>query len=359
MRVGLVIYGSLDTVSGGYLYDRRLVNALRRAGDEVDIISLPWRSYGRHLTDNMSAQLLRRMRGDYDVLLQDELNHPSLAWANGRLGPARPPIVAIVHHLRACERRPAWQNGFYLLVEKHYLNSVDAFIYNSQTTQEEVEAMTGCPRPHLVAYPGGDRLLPFARPNQAEASRDPAPLRLLFVGNLIPRKGLHTLLMALTRVKADWRLRVVGDPSIDPAYAGRARRMAEQTGIAGRITWRGPVDDADLAAEMDAADVLAVPSEYEGFGIVYLEGMAFGLPALATTAGAAREIITDAENGFLVTPDDTAALAARIELLAADRALLARLSVSARARFAAHPSWEETMTAVREFLLQIATWERA
>lgn len=359
MRVGLVIYGSLDTVSGGYLYDRRLVNALRRTGDEVDIISLPWRSYGRHLTDNMSSHLLRRMRGDYDVLLQDELNHPSLAWANGRLGPARPPIVAIVHHLRACERRPAWQNRFYHLVERHYLNSVDAFIYNSQTTRIEVESMTGRARPHVVAYPGGDRLLPFARPSRNEAAGGNAHLRLLFVGNLIPRKGLHTLLMALVRVKADWRLRVVGDPSIDPAYAGRARRMAEQTGIAGRITWRGSVDDPDLAAEMDAAEVLAVPSEYEGFGIVYLEGMAFGLPALATTAGAAREIITDGENGFLVAAGDTAALAARIEALSADRTLLARLSAVARARFAAHPSWEDTMTGVREFLLQIANREPA
>lgn len=353
MRVGLVIYGSLDTVSGGYLYDRRLVDALRRAGDEVVIISLPWRSYPRHLADNRSAELLRRMSRDYDVLLQDELNHPSLAWANGRLGRERPPIVAIVHHLRASERRPGWQNRIYRFVEGRYLRSVDAFIYNSRTTRREVEAITGRVRPHVVAHPGGDRLLAFARPRFAAQPEHGVPLRLLFVGNLIPRKGLHTLLAALSRVRAAWQLRVVGSPTVAPDYAGRVRRQAGRTGIAGRITWLGAVGDADLAVEMAAADVLAVPSEYEGFGIVYLEGMAFGLPALASTAGAAREIVTDGENGFLVAPGDAAALTARIELLAADRVLLARLRAAAFARFAAHPSWTDTTTTIREFLLKI------
>ncbi|HMT20291.1 MAG TPA: glycosyltransferase family 4 protein [Promineifilum sp.] len=359
MRVGLVIYGSLDTVSGGYLYDRRLVEALRRAGDEVEIISLPWRSYARHLTDNRSAELLRRMSGDYDVLLQDELNHPSLAWANGRLGWKRPPIVAIVHHLRTSERRAGRQNRIYRLIEGRYLRSVDAFIYNSHTTRREVEALTGRSIPHVMAYPGGDRLLAFSHPRSAPRSEYGGPLRLLFVGNLIPRKGLHTLLEALRHVKSAWQLRVVGSPAVAPDYAGRVRWMAKRTGIAAGIEWLGVVGDADLAAEMAAADVLAVPSEYEGFGIVYLEGMAFGLPALATTAGAAHEIIADGENGFLVAPGDVAVLAARIELLAADRALRAQLGATARARFATHPSWEETTATIRSFLLEIANREMA
>ena len=57
MRLGLLIYGSLDTLSGGYLYDRKLVEHLRRAGDSVEIISIPWRSYPAHLADNFSSRL--------------------------------------------------------------------------------------------------------------------------------------------------------------------------------------------------------------------------------------------------------------------------------------------------------------
>ena len=92
MRVGLVIYGGLETVSGGYLYDRMLVRHLRARGDSVEIVSLPWRDYARHLGDNLSAALYRRLRdGAWDVLLQDELNHPSLVAVNRRLGAARLP----------------------------------------------------------------------------------------------------------------------------------------------------------------------------------------------------------------------------------------------------------------------------
>ena len=61
MHVGLLIYGSLDTVSGGFIYDRNLVRYLREAGDRVDVISLPWRRYGLSLLDNLNAGLRRRL----------------------------------------------------------------------------------------------------------------------------------------------------------------------------------------------------------------------------------------------------------------------------------------------------------
>lgn len=360
MRVGLVIYGSLDTVSGGYLYDRRLVYDLERRGDQVEIISLPWRNYGRHLADNFSADLVRRMKGGFDVLLQDELNHPSLAWANGRLRrESPPPIVAIVHHLRASERRPAWQNWLYRRVERRYLRTVDAFIYNSHTTRRAVEALAGISPhevAHVVAYPGGDRLALPAPILLAERAGQ-SPFRLLFVGNVIPRKGLHVLVDALARVgrgAGDWRLTVAGSLAVDPAYVRRVRRLAERGGIGDRLIWRRRLADDALVAEMAAAHVLAVPSEYEGFGIVYLEGMAFGLPALATTAGGAAEIVVDGQNGYLVAPGDAAALAGCIETLMTDRDRLARMSAAAMSDFAGFPTWAETTATLGDFLSEIA-----
>src|SRR5512141_1954143 len=78
MKIGLIIYGSLDTLSGGYLYDRKLVEYLRAQDDTVKIISLRWRNYFAHLTDNCTFHL----PPDLDILIQDELNHPSLIGAN-------------------------------------------------------------------------------------------------------------------------------------------------------------------------------------------------------------------------------------------------------------------------------------
>jgi glycosyltransferase involved in cell wall biosynthesis len=354
MRVGLVIYGSLDTLSGGYLYDRQLARCLERHGDLVDIISLPWRAYPLRLTDNLSGALPRRMGNGYDLILQDELNHPSLAWANSRLGSVRSPIVSIVHHLLSSETRSPRLNRHYALVERRYLRSVDGYIYNSHTTRRAVETLTGMQRPHVVAYPGGDRLAPAMTATEAAERARFGPLQLLFVGNLIRRKGLHVLLLALSRVRGDWRLTIAGSPATDPVYARRVREYAARNLPGDRIRWLGGLPDAGLAAEMAVAHILAVPSDYEGFGIVYAEGMGFGLPALATTAGAAGEIVTDGEDGFLVAPADTAALARRIEALAGDRDRLARMSAAALARYARHPTWEETTVAMRRFLLDVA-----
>lgn len=353
MHVGLVIYGSLDTLSGGYLYDRRLVAYLEQQGDRVTILARPWRDYGRHLTDNTSAEWRRRLADDYDVLLQDELVHPSLAWVNGRLPPGRPPLVAVVHHLRGSEARPAWQNRYYQWVERRYLRSVDAFIYNSQTTRRAVEDQIDAARPGVVATPGGDRLRSAVSVADVKMRAAEGPLRLIFVGNVIPRKGLHVLLAALPWLRGAWRLNIVGRLNVDSRYAASMRRRAATAGLSERIVWRGDLSDAELAAEMSAAHVLVVPSSYEGFGIVYLEGMGFGLPAVGTTAGAAGEMINDGQNGYLIAPDDAAGLAQRLEALASDRALLARLGTAALETYHRSPTWAETTAAIRAFLVDV------
>src|SRR5512137_1397143 len=99
MKIGLLIYGSLETLSGGYLYDRLLVEYLRAQGDTVEIISLPWRNYAAHLGDNFRF----RLPPGLELLIQDELNHPSLVGAN--LGKHTYPVISLVHHLRCSEQR--------------------------------------------------------------------------------------------------------------------------------------------------------------------------------------------------------------------------------------------------------------
>jgi glycosyltransferase involved in cell wall biosynthesis len=380
MRLGLIIYGSLDTISGGYLYDRMLVEHLRRTGDTVEIISIPSRNYAGHLTDNFSSSLLARLHhGNFDVLLQDELNHPSLFWLNQSLR-RRYPIISIVHHLRSSEARPAWQNWLYRQIERRYLASVDGFIFNSQTTQQAVADLTGLKRPvrSLVAYPAADHLRSTLTADDIRArAHEPGPLRLLFVGNVIPRKGLHTLLSALAKTKAsilsgtkrsevksnasraalpgEWRLSVVGSLATDTNYVKTIRRQIEGQGFLDNVTLRGSLGEAELANEFARSHALVVPSSYEGFGIVYLEGMAFGLPAIAcsATAGAAGEIIMHGENGFLIAPNDVEALAGHIQTLMRDRERLAAMSLAALERYRAHPTWEQSAGSIRNYLHEV------
>lgn len=136
-------------------------------------------------------------------------------------------------------------------------------------------------------------------------------------------------------------------------FARAMQHKAAAPGLSAIVTFHSSLDNAPLVEKLSNAHVLAVPSSYEGFGIVYLEGMAFGLPAIGTTAGAAGEIIRDGETGFLIRPDDAPTLAARLEHLAADRALLTRLSLHALERYRQQPQWEQTAGQIRQFLLEM------
>lgn len=352
MIVGLVIYGRLDTISGGYLYDRQLVAHLRAQGDKVAVISLPWQGYGRHLLQNASRLLRHRLQNPrFDLLLQDELNHPSLFWLNGQLKATLTcPIISIVHHLRSSEARPAWQNWLYRQVEQRYLDTVDGFVFNSQTTRQAVEALVP-PRPHVIAYPAGDRFRAGLTVAQITARAHAAgPLRLLFVGNLIPRKGLHRLLAALAQLpRAQWQLDVVGGTAVDPTYTRTIQRQLAAWQLTSHVTLHGPLPDAALADLLAQSHLLTVPSSYEGFGIVYLEGMAFGLPVIAGSGGAAHEIVRHGENGFLV--NDASTLAQHIRTLHQDRERLTAMSLAAQQRYHVHPTWEKTTANIREWLV--------
>lgn len=354
MRVGLVIYGHLDIVSGGYRYDRRLVDALRRCGDTVTVYARPWRNYLRHLADNLDRSWQTELqKAAVDVLLQDELNHPSLFWLNGRLRATTAyPIISIVHHLRSSEAHGVWTNRLYRAVERRYVATVDGFICNSPITAATVTNLVGTDKPLLVALPGREANPPAmdeaAIRRRALAS---GPLRLVFLGNLIPRKGLHTLIAALAQLpKGSVRLAVIGDPTVAPRYAARCRRQVERLGLMEVVTFRGLLAEADVAAMLAQAQVLVVPSTYEGFGMAYLEGMGYGLPAVAGRYGGASAVVTDGENGFLITPGDVAALTAALTRLVEDRDLLLRLSLAARERYLRHPTWDETAAQVRAFL---------
>ena len=349
MKIGFLIYGSLDTLSGGYLYDRKLVEYLRTQGETVDIISLPWRNYAAHLTDNFRF----RLPPDLDLLIQDELNHPSLLSANRRPHPY--PVISLVHHLRCSEQRPAWQNWFYRIVEKRYLSSVGGFIFNSQTTKRVVNRLVENSKPNIVAYPPTDRFEHPVTVDEAIAhAQEPGPLRILFLGNVIQRKGLHTLLEAISDQRSAFSVDVVGGLTAEPKYTLVMQEKVIVHGLQSTVHFHGPLDHEELNAKLKSAHVLVVPSSYEGFGIAYLEGMAFGLPAIGTTAGAASEIISEGETGFLIPPDDVETLAERLSMLANDRDLLARMSVNALERYRQQPGWEETANDIRKFLYVIA-----
>jgi glycosyltransferase involved in cell wall biosynthesis len=353
MRIGIIIYGSLETVSGGYLYDRMLVSHLRDRDDEVQVISLPRRSYAGCLLQNLSF----RSPVGFDILLQDELNHPSLLGANA--GRRESPIISIVHNLRSAEQRRAWQNGLYRRVERRYLESVDGFIFNSESTRASVAALVGAGKAHVVASPGGDRL-GESTPDQIRArALEGGPLRLLFLANVTAGKGLEIALDALaTLPRMQYSLDVVGSCDTEPVYARRMRRKAMDLQLP--VVFHGTLEKELLARQLDQAQVLVLPSRYEGFGIAFLEGMAHGLPALGTSVGAIPELVDDGKNGYLIEPGDAQRLARRLDYLAGHRERVAELGISALISYRSRPTWSQSMEDIRQFLVAVrGRWDSA
>ena len=362
MNVGFVVYGDIETTSGGFFYDRKLIEGLRERGDTVAVIELPWPSYAHGLFGGA----VRRVRGlgdefdsvgSFDVLVQDELAHPTLVSANAGLRRRfEGPIVSIVHHLRCSEAHPRPETALYRAVEQRYLRSVDAAICNSAFTRETVTDLA--PLATTVVPPAGDRFDPAIDAATITERAQDGPLRVVFLGSVVPRKGLHTLIEALARLPDErWRLTIVGDVGTNPAYTRRVRRTASRLGVRDRIETMGTLPDGDLEACLRENHVLAIPSTHEGFGIAYLEGMSFGLPALATTAGGAREVVTHGETGFLCAPGDVGDLARWLRGLVEDRTLLAELGVAACERYDAHPSWADSAAQVGAFLDRVVASE--
>jgi glycosyltransferase involved in cell wall biosynthesis len=144
------------------------------------------------------------------------------------------------------------------------------------------------------------------------ASSAPRPNHVLFVGRLTREKGVDLLFAALEKLRGDWTCTVVGD---GPAAEG-VRADAVARGIADRVTFAGWLNGAALAAELDAASVVAVPSRWpEPFGIVGLEAMAHRRPVVAFRVGGIPDWLDDGAAGFAIAPFDTAAFAERVQWL--------------------------------------------
>jgi len=204
---------------------------------------------------------------------------------------------------------------------------------------EAAERAAGRPLAGVVIPPGvdHDRFRPLDAGERAETRRrfglDPARPLVLGVSRLVPRKGFDVVIDAVAALDASG-----AGVQLAIAGAGRDRRRLERR-AKGRAQFLGRVADADLPALYACADVFAMccrdrwgGREAEGFGIVFLEAAACGLPAVAGSSGGSHEAVADGETGFVVAPRDVGAARAAIARLVGDVDLRDRMGEAARRR---------------------------
>jgi glycosyltransferase involved in cell wall biosynthesis len=344
-EITFVIDGELDQPTGGYLYDRIVIDGLRERGAEVRIEGLAAGGALSALRENarLATQLARR---PWDgVVVIDELCHPRavLAAALHRRRP-RARLVALVHHLAANERAGLRRRAR-LAVERVLLDAADLVIVTSWTTRTVV-ARAGVDAARIeVIQPGCDRL------GEREGPPAPAPdghPRLLFLGSITPRKGVLELIGAFSAAPGHATLTLAGADDRDHRYVARVRDVIARSSAKDRIRLTGTLDDAAISSALDQHDLLVLPSRYEGYGIALAEAVAHGLGVISTTAGAIPEVVRDGAEAILVPPGDERALAEAITRAVSDPCRRAEMQAQAIARARALPRWSETQRAFAE-----------
>jgi glycosyltransferase involved in cell wall biosynthesis len=339
LMVSLITLGDPGTLTGGYLYHRRIAELAPRFGAQVRFVSVPAAPFP--LAVAAGPWVLRQVaRLRPDVVLLDSI-------AAGDVGPwlpvrrPRTPVAAIVHQPPGGIDHARVRATAQAVLDRWAYRSAARLLAASAALADDLAA-AGLPRDRLTVLPPGRDVAPSPGPPPGDL-RQGRRAALLSVGNWVARKGLLDLLEAVSRLPDDAvTLHLVGAPDTEPAYAARVRDRLAAPDLTGRVVVHGPLPVAQVAAFYAAADAFALASSREPYGTVYGEAMAFGLPVTGYAAGNLPHLARDGEEGLVVPPGDVPALATALRRLADDPHLRARLGAAAARRAATFPTWAET-----------------
>jgi glycosyltransferase involved in cell wall biosynthesis len=338
----LIVPGPLDQRTGGYIYDRRIVEGLRALGWSIQVHELAGCfPQADEIARTAAAQAIGQL-SPQSLPIIDGLALPAFADVAERLPW---PWVALIHHPLALETGLTEAEARAVAaLERRLLARAARVIVTSPGTRRDLAAYDVEESRIGVVCPGTD-LAPLA---QGSAGLG---LALLCVASLTPRKGHLMLLDALAElIELDWHLTCVGSMERDPACARSIVVAIDRLGLHRRVTLAGERAESHVAPFYDQADVFVLASYHEGYGMVLTEALAHGLPLVATRAGAIPDTVP-ADAGLLVPPGDPQALASALRRVMTEPGLRARLLAGARAARGRLPAWSD---AVRAFAAELA-----
>jgi glycosyltransferase involved in cell wall biosynthesis len=220
----------------------------------------------------------------------------------------RPRAAALVERVTGLPTRPA-------------LAATGRWLFNSRTMRDETLA-TGLEVRDAGVLTPGIELAYLRAPRE-----DPPPpwrWRLLYLGRVVPQKGVLTAVQSLALLPEQATLRIVGDG--DAPYRRELEQTAERLGVAGRIRFEPARPREEMFATYRESDALLFPVQWpEPFGLVPLEAMALGRPVIATGRGGSGDYLRDGENALLFEAGNARGLACAIQRLAREDALRHRL----------------------------------
>jgi glycosyltransferase involved in cell wall biosynthesis len=342
-RIAFAIPGDIDTPTGGYIYDRRIIEGLRALGWQVDLVGLgdgfPFPDVS---TISFAQQALAAIPPGCPVLI-DGLAlgvMPEIA----RQVAMTHPLIALVHHPLALEAGLSLaQAEVFKRSEMEALSHASHVIVTSPATARTLMAEFGvrAPQTHVV-LPGTDRPKDLDI-HKTKRDFSKQRIRLLSVGSVTPRKGFDVLMASLALIKdLPWELTIAGDRTRDAHAPVKLDQDIERFGLQDRVRLLGAVSSEILGSLYRDADVFVLASHYEGYGMAFAEALAHGLPVIATTGGAIPETVP-LTAGMLVEPGHVEQFAQALRQIVTDATLRATLTQGAIEAAQSQPDWAQSV----------------
>jgi glycosyltransferase involved in cell wall biosynthesis len=325
-RVGLLTRGPAEQISGGHLYQWRVIEGAA----EHDV-----------LIERVTVSRLRNpVRSDVEVTVVDSLVAATVApWVV--LHRPASTLVALIHQppggVDGRTRRTAVAARLDLLLYRR----CDLLIAVSEFLADELSGTFRLPARRItVVEPGTEKDLLV--PGQRDLRQGRA-VAVLCVANWLPNKGLLELLEAVGALPVELAtLHLVGRDDADRRYSADVRERLDLPDLRDRVVCHGPQPPAAVAELLAGADVFALASAGETFGMVYAEALSAGVPIVGWRTGNLPHLVEHDREGLLVEPGDVCGLSASLRRVAADAALRTRLASAARRRGDLLPTWPQS-----------------
>lgn len=333
MRLVLITEAPFETVTGASFYHRRLLASWRDMGGETQVVALD-ETAPETLADRLDDGAAIIVEGAALERAQDAI--PALQ-ARG--------AVALIHHPTALEPgTPEPRRRALKVLERGVLPGFRRVIAASEPIASRLSTEFGVIRDNIhVLVPGTDHQ---PRRTIEPISSDGAPCTILTLGTLTYRKGHDALLAALAGLDdLDWHLILAGEPR-DSGYAAALDQQIERLGIGDRVERYGALAGSALEDAWKRADMFALATRFEGFGMAIAEAMARGLPVAITDGGAAGSLVPDGA-GIVAPVDDIAQLGKAMRRLVFSPALRAEMGGIAWHHARGLPTWPEQAASLR------------
>ncbi len=333
------IPGDYRQKTGGFIYERRLLEELRAAGRDVQLIPLPPASAEPSAEEQDAiARVLGALPTDRPLILDGLVFGAMRTDALARLAC---PVLAMLHHPMGMENGlPPDLASRLLAQETANLSHADHIAVTSPHTRKTYIGLGADPSRITVALPGHD--------GPREVPRVDAGPRILSVGLLARRKGHDVLIRALGAIRElDWTARIVGKTH-DPQVRDELAALIADLGLADRIELAGELSDADLDEAYRSARLFALATRYEGYGMALAEALCHGLPIVTCATGAVPDTVGSA--ALLSPPDDVDGFSRNLARLLRSEKERAELSEQSKALARDLPRWSDTAATVGQVL---------